>query len=56
MERRSLVGVFDFAGFRVFRGSLDRRVYRGAAKVAEERKGGGEFRRAEFRREWSADH
>jgi hypothetical protein len=40
VERRSLVGVFDFVGFRVFRGSLDRRFYRGDVKVAEERKGG----------------
>ncbi len=43
MERWSLVGVFDFVGFRVFRGSLDRRVYRGDAKVAEGRKEREEF-------------
>jgi hypothetical protein len=37
-ERRSSVGFFDFVMFRAFRGFSDGRVYRKAAKVAEERK------------------
>ena len=37
----TLVGVFDFVGFRVFLGPLDRRVYRGqrALRNAEEDRG-----------------
>ena len=37
-ECRSSVGFFDFVRFRVFRGSLDGGVDRGAAKVAKGRK------------------
>jgi hypothetical protein len=42
-EYRSLVGFFDFVRFRVFRGSLDGRVDRKAAKVAKGRKEEGNF-------------
>ncbi len=62
MERWSLVGVFDFVRFRVFRGFLNRRFYRGAAKVAKGRGGrqGVKLklgkRKAEIgKREWSAE-